>query len=177
MPSASRIGSRGAAIEHPRWLASERGFVPGSVDAVPGPATRRMPSDSNPPCAAAQPDTFEPLGPRYRARGTAYYPHHSRLGGGFLDRRGRPLHTLQDYLAGRAPYVSVAMDTRAFPYGTKLRIPELEARHGRPIELRVVDTHGAFRWRGTSRIDICVKTYRDTLDRTINGPLTLIPVR
>lgn len=115
-----------------------------------------------------------PRGETHRARGTGYYPHDSKLEGGFQDRKGRPLHTLQDYLAGRAPYVSVAMDKNAFPYGTKLRIPELEAKYGRPIEFRVVDTGGAFRGKGTSRIDICTENRAASLDATINGPLTLI---
>src|SRR5437868_163147 len=87
---------------------------------------------------ATQADGFDPArGNRFSSRGTGYYPDASALEGGFKDRLGRPLNTLQDYLAGRAPYVSVAMDSKAFPYGTKLRIPELEAKYGRPIEFRV----------------------------------------
>lgn len=110
----------------------------------------------------------------HRSRGTGYYPHNSRMEGGYKDMRGKPLHTLQDYLAGRAPYVSVAMDNRAgFPYGQRVRIQELEQKYGRPIEFRVVDTGGAFKGRGTSRIDICTANRRASLDRTINGPLTL----
>lgn len=94
--------------------------------------------------------------------------------GGYLDRKGKKLHTLQDYLAGKAPYVSVAMDKKMkIPYGTKLRIAELEKKYGRPIEFRVVDTGGAFTGRGTSRIDICTGSKKDSLDKTINGPLTL----
>jgi 3D (Asp-Asp-Asp) domain-containing protein len=121
--------------------------------------------------------TDAPRGDTYRARGTGYYPHDSKLEGGFQDRSGRPLHTLQDYLAGKAPYVSVAMDKSAFPYGTKLRIPELEAKYGRAIDFRVVDTGGAFKGRGTSRIDICTENRAASLDPTINGPLTLIRPR
>jgi 3D (Asp-Asp-Asp) domain-containing protein len=97
--------------------------------------------------------------------------------GGFLDRKGKPLHTLQDFLSGKAPYVSVAMDSKAFPYGTKLRIPELEKKYGRPIEFRVVDTGGAFKGKGTSRIDICTANRKASLDPTVNGKLTLIPQR
>jgi 3D (Asp-Asp-Asp) domain-containing protein len=113
------------------------------------------------------------VGASFRARGTGYYPDSSALEGGFVDRIGKPLRTLQDYLAGRAEYVSVAMDTRAFKYGTHLRIAQLEAKYGRAIDFRVVDTGGAFRGKGTSRIDVCVKTYRDTLDATINGMLDI----
>lgn len=109
----------------------------------------------------------------FLARGTGYYPANNSLEGGFVDRKGAPLHTLQDFLAGRAPYVSVAMDSKAFPYGTNLRIPELERKYGRPIDFRVVDTGGAFVGKGTSRIDICTANNAASLDSTINGPLHL----
>jgi 3D (Asp-Asp-Asp) domain-containing protein len=95
--------------------------------------------------------------------------------GGYLDRKGKPLHTLQSYLAGKSPYVSVAMDSKAFKYGQPLRIPELEKKYGRPIDFRVVDTGGAFKGRGTSRIDIATANSRASHDATVNGPLTLIP--
>jgi len=107
----------------------------------------------------------------YEAVGSGYFPDPSRMEGGFNDRLGRPLRTLQDYLRGLAPYVSVAMDPAAFPYGTRLRIRELEARYGRRIEFRVVDTGGAFRGRGTARMDICTANRTASIDATINGPL------
>lgn len=108
------------------------------------------------------------------SRGTGYYPDSSALEGGYVDRRGKKLNTLQDFLAGRADYVSVAMDKNMkIPYGKKLRIPELEKKYGRPIEFRVVDTGGAFTGKGTSRIDICTASKKDSLDPTVNGPLTL----
>jgi len=115
-----------------------------------------------------------PSGTRYSSKGTGYYPHNSALEGGFKDRRGAPLKTLQDFLAGRSNYVSVAMDSNAFPYGTKLRIPELERKYGRVIEFRVVDTGGAFKNKGTSRIDICTANKSASLDPTVNGRLTLV---
>jgi 3D (Asp-Asp-Asp) domain-containing protein len=114
---------------------------------------------------------------RFTARGTGYYPDASPLEGGFVDRRGKPLRTLQQYLAGNADYVSVAMDSKAFPYGTKLRIHELERKYGRTIEFRVVDTGGAFKGKWTSRIDICTANERASLDSTINGTLTIDRVR
>ena len=89
----------------------------------------------------------------FTARGTGYFPCASTLEGGLQDRRGRPLYTLQDFLAERAPYVSVAMDPKAFPYGTSLRIPEIEKKYGRAITFLVVDTGDAFIGRGSSRID------------------------
>ena len=52
-----------------------------------------------------------------------------------------------------------------------LRIKELETKYGRPIEFRVVDTGGAFRGKGRSRIDVCVKNKTASFDATINGTL------
>ncbi len=107
----------------------------------------------------------------FTSRGTGYYPANSRLEGGFVDRIGRPLKTLQQFLDGDASYVSVAMDTNAFRYGTRLRIRELDEKYGRSIVFRVVDTGGAFRGKGRSRIDVCVKDRAASLDATINGTL------
>jgi 3D (Asp-Asp-Asp) domain-containing protein len=86
---------------------------------------------------------------------------------------GAKLNTLQDYLAGKAPYVSVAMDPKAFGYGTKLRIAELEKKYGKTIEFRVVDTGGAFYGKGTSRLDVCTANAAASVDPTINGTLTV----
>ncbi|MFN8611157.1 MAG: hypothetical protein U0931_26675 [Vulcanimicrobiota bacterium] len=109
-----------------------------------------------------------------KATGTGYYPDSSAMEGGYVDRKGKKLNTLQDFLAGKADYVSVAMDKNEnIPYGTKLRIPELEKKYGRPIEFRVVDTGGAFTGKGSSRIDICTANEKASTDPTINGPLTL----
>ena len=149
------------------------------ADGVVGPKTRTAlasaPAKPAPQSPSAPTDSFEPAkGTSYKARGTAYYPDASPLEGGFVDRKGAKLRTLQDYLAGKVDYVSVAMDSKAFPYGTKIRIPELEKKYGRPIEFRVVDTGGAFKGKGTSRIDVCVANHRASLDPTINGPLTIV---
>lgn len=110
-------------------------------------------------------------GQAFTSRGTGYYPSSSQLEGGFVDRRGAKLRTLQQYLAGNAEYVSVAMDSNAFAYGQKLRIRELEVKYNRVIEFRVVDTGGAFRGKGRSRIDICTANQSASLDSTINGTL------
>lgn len=107
----------------------------------------------------------------FTARGTGYYPSSSQLEGGFNDRAGKRLRTLQQYLAGSADYVSVAMDSTAFKYGTRLRIHELDAKYGRAIVFRVVDTGGAFRGKGRTRIDICTSSRSASLERTINGTL------
>jgi hypothetical protein len=105
------------------------------------------------------------------ARGSGYFPADDPVEGGFVDRRGKRLRTLQQFLAGTADYVSVAMDTNAFEYGQRLAIRELEEKYGRAIVFRVVDTGGAFRGKGRSRIDICTANRAASLDRTINGTL------
>lgn len=196
--SASATSSDVRAVQQ---ALSDQGFDPGGVDGVAGPKTRAaivafqkanglvadgiagpktraaLFATSSGTAPAPAGDGFEPpKGPSYRARGTGYYPDSSALEGGFVDRKGAPLHTLQDFLSGKAPYVSVAMDSHAFPYGTQLRIPELEAKYGRAIPFRAVDTGGAFVGKGTSRIDICTANARASLDPTINGPLTLVRV-
>jgi len=114
-----------------------------------------------------------------QARGTGYYPARSRMEGGFKDTQEKPLHTLQDFLAGDADHVSIALDKKLYrsgeiAYGDRFRIPELEAKYGRPIEFRAVDTGNAFTGRGFSRVDICTDSRADSLEPTVNGPLTLI---
>lgn len=115
----------------------------------------------------------EATGDTFRSDGSGYYPDSSAMEGGFVDRRGARLRTLQQFLDGSADYVSVAMDTNAFSYGQKLRIKELEQKYGRTIEFRVVDTGGAFRGKGRSKIDICVANRQASYDATVNGMLTI----
>lgn len=116
---------------------------------------------------------------RFMVECTAYHPTSSATGsaenvmeGGPLDRRGFPLMfefgkhtmrlTLEEFLAGRAPYVAVAMDVfpRGPRYSTTMRCPELERElnKGLPILFMVVDTGGAFRGKGMGRMDICCST-------------------
>lgn len=162
-------------------------FNPGGPVAPPRPPPPTVcsdgtrppcPRDNNPPDVPPGGATSFEVGQEYPTRATAYYPSNSALEGGFNDRRGAPLYTLQQYLAGEAPYVSVAMDRRLnVPYGQRVRIPELEQSYnnGNPIEFRVVDTGSAFTDRGTSRIDICTANEAASLDERINRNLTLIP--
>lgn len=110
----------------------------------------------------------------YQAKGTGYYPDASALEGGFTDRQGKPLRTLQDFLKGEVQYVSVAMDKDLkIPYGTTVTIPEIEASYKKPIEFRVVDTGGAFTGKGYTRIDICTADEPASRDPAINRMLTL----
>lgn len=112
---------------------------------------------------------------------TAYYPPppegyaseaEAALEGGALDCRGAPLHTLQDFLEGSAPYVSVAMDAAAMkgqlPYGTLLCLPAVNLHYGKQVEFRVVDTGGAFAGKGLTRMDVCVRGKRACYDKLVN---------
>jgi hypothetical protein len=129
------------------------------------------PSEADEPLAESS-DEIRTVG-SFVSRGTGYYPANNSMEGGFLDRRGAKLRTLQQFLAGRADYVSVAMDSKAFAYGQRLRIAQLEAKYGRSIVFRVVDTGGAFRGKGRTRIDICTANRSASLDSTINGRLDI----
>ena len=121
----------------------------------------------------------------FEARAMAYYPtpdDHStpenRLEGGPVDRRGNPLCTLQGFLAGATPYVSVAMDRdNGLPYGTVLVIPALNSRYARLIPFLVVDTGSAFRDKGLTRLDICVADKAASLDPAVNATLDVIALR
>lgn len=138
--------------------------------------------------------------------GTGYYPHNSKMEGGYHDMLGKPLRTLQDFLDGKAEYVSIALDKNMYEhyikaqrqkfaktgqnkyhkymdmqpqvkYGDIFRIPELEKKYGKVIIFKAVDTGGAFTDKGFSRVDIATRSNHHAKDRTINGPLTLVPYR
>jgi hypothetical protein len=105
------------------------------------------------------------------AKGSGYFPDSSRMEGGFVDMRETKLRTLQQFLDGQADYVSVAMDVGIFKYRQRLRIKEFNEKYGKEIVFRVVDTGGAFKGKGTSRMDICTANRKASLDSTVNGTL------
>ena len=96
---------------------------------------------------------------------TLYTTENTAMEGGPLDRCGRKLNTLDDYMNWKANEVSVAMDRLALPYGTLIRIPAIEKRLNvaDPIPFRIVDTGSAFQGKGLSRLDICVGHSQDTI--------------
>ena len=108
----------------------------------------------------------EPIEYPLTAKLSAYWPATSaeeeKMEGGPVDVRDRPLYSLQQYLAGSAPYVSVAADRSEFTkYGEQIAIQELEQFYERPIVFRVVDALHADRSKkgkgqGTGRLDIRV---------------------
>jgi hypothetical protein len=124
-----------------------------------------------------------PLEGTHTAIGTGYYPHNDSMNGGFYDERSskkdpRPLHTLQDFLAGKTNEVTVAMDDKV-PYGQKITIPEMDDKYrARLNELGYdhipfvkKDSGSHFTGKGYSAIDICVKTKAETND--IEGNYTV----
>ena len=160
-----------------RWPLLAAGLVALSVAATlcPFPASAAPPQPETTIASVPSPPPAPRAERSYQAVATGYFPKNVGIEGGPHDRHGKPLHTLQSFLAGKAPYVSVAMDRQLdIPYGTRLHIPELEDRYGRPIEFRVVDTGGAFTGKGYSRIDICTASQRHSQDGAVNAPLTLV---
>lgn len=114
-------------------------------------------------------------GGSFQARLTGYWPvsdtasaAEKRMEGGNNDRKGKPLHSLEQHQADPAahPYVSVAGDDAIFPYGQRI---ELDA-WPRAV-FRVVDTGGHFRGAG--------KVYRvlgrEPLDIRVNSNKTVVP--
>lgn len=119
--------------------------------------------------------------PKVNLRLTGYWPFTARsdekkMEGGVFDRMMPPgkykndptsqqykdhiLHTVEDYLAGTAPFVSLSGDDAIWPYAQAVRIPWT---NGGTILGRVVDTGSHFRginklYRavGFEPIDVCV---------------------
>lgn len=146
------------------------GIKPGTKqDPIEVTAPKLLRPELRQPPASGELDVLR----QFPSRSTSYYPHNSRMQGGFWDRKGYELFTLQAYLRGEAPYVSVAMDSKVAKYGTQIRIPELEEKYGRPIDFRLVDTGGRFKGRGTQKIDICSETKRDAYRPEVNKTLSV----
>jgi hypothetical protein len=112
-------------------------------------------------------------GGQFHARLTGYWPFQRGLSaaerkmeGGATDRKGGPLYTLEQYLAGQAPYVSVSGDDSIFPYGQRLAIDVWPG-----VPFRVTDTGGHFRGAG--------KVYRvmgyEPLDICVDSDQTKVP--
>ncbi|XP_033333804.2 uncharacterized protein LOC117224777 [Megalopta genalis] len=95
-----------------------------------------------------------------------------------LDARMKKLRTLQDFLDGRAEFVTVSMDLDSgIPYGTKVCIPEINEKFGNQIPLQVRDRSHykdvITKSPDFSHVDICVRTEEDTYDSYVNGIVTL----
>ena len=110
---------------------------------------------------------------------TAYYPDfNSDNESDYLDARMKKLRNLQDFLDGRNAFVTVSMDLDSgIPYGTKVCIPELNAKLQRQIPLQVRDRSHyddvKSKLPDFSHVDICVRTEEDTYDNSVNGIVTI----
>lgn len=96
-----------------------------------------------------------------RVRATVYTPFlaktrkERKMEGPPVDRHAQTVCTLERYLDGACPYVSVAIDQRLkVPNGTPLLIPEISALLGRKVPFRIVDTGSKKFFRGPRHIDI-----------------------
>ena len=79
--------------------------------------------------------------------------------GGVHDSNSQPLHTVEDFLAGKSDHVSISGDDEIFPYGQKVLIPW----GNQTLVGRVTDTGDHFRgfqkvYRAVGRepLDVCV---------------------
>jgi len=91
---------------------------------------------------------------------TWYSPGKGNLAveGGPLARRNLPAYTIERYLAGEAPYVTVAMDPDIFPFGTTVTNDAFRDTKGNLIPFRVTDTGSAFKGAGLSKMDIATES-------------------
>ncbi len=137
---------------------SSRGFLSAMEISTSGPGAveQKAPNDDAPIVESVIKQTQSNV-QTFSSKLTLYTTQRNKMEGGPNDRVGKPLRTLKAFVAGKVPFVSVAMDPKAFPYGTLLRIPEIEKRLGvSPIPFKVVDTGGDFFHKGRTRMDVCV---------------------
>jgi hypothetical protein len=109
-------------------------------------------------------DAMNGSGEKVALRLTGYWPFTARpdevkMEGGLKDRKGNPLHTVEDFFAGKSDHVSLSGDYTIWPYGQKVLIPWGD----RTVVGRVTDTgshfHGAgklIRAVGYEPMDVCV---------------------
>lgn len=111
-------------------------------------------------------------GGTFKVHATGYWPFSAKasekkMEGAPVDRKGKPLHTVEDFLAGKADHVSVSGDDAIFPYGQLLVVDW----GGKSIKARVTDTGGHFRGAG--------KVYRvigeEPLDFCVESSKTAVP--
>lgn len=108
-------------------------------------------------------------GGTFAARLTGYWPYaaktaaEKRMEGGHNDRKGKPIHTLEQHQANPVlhPYVSASGDDAIFPYGQRIEIDQWPG-----VVFRVVDTGGHF--RGTNKVYRIMG--REPLDIAVDSP-------
>jgi hypothetical protein len=80
------------------------------------------------------------------------------LAEGSLDAHRHPLCTLEAFLDGDVPHISVAVDLDSIPYGTPLSIRALDAHFGRPLPFRAVSETERTAKAKRSYLEICVSS-------------------
>lgn len=115
-------------------------------------------------------------GGTFQARLTGYWPFtakteaEKKMEGGHHDRKGKPLHTLEQHLADPSahPFVSVSGDDAIFPYGQRISISTWPN-----AVFRVTDTGGHFRGSGKvyrvtglEPLDVCVDSKETKVPKT-----------
>jgi hypothetical protein len=115
-----------------------------------------------------------------KLRLTGYWPFSARedekkMEGGIHDRKGNPLHTVEDFLSGKAPFVSLSGDDAVWPYGQLIKIPWVG---GKIITGRVVDTGSHFRGAGkiyrvagAEPIDVCVASSKSEVPKLVDAQI------
>ena len=140
---------------------------------------------------------------------TEYFPFRpdlsdkeKKMEGGILDRMDKPLYSLEDYIEGKAPYVSLACDylggspgrvAEFRRYGFKVWLTKLSADINSfidtaitvpvMIEFRLVDTGEAFygktkkiRAAGYEPIDVCRRA-KPSAKKSFSGMLTELTLK
>jgi hypothetical protein len=114
----------------------------------------------------------------FPVRCTGYWPFaarpdEQRMEGGLKDRKGNPLHTLEDFRAGKAPFVSASGDWTIFPYGQRIVIDQFP-----DVIIRVTDTGQHFygkgkvyREPGREPFDICVASSKTPVVPNANATI------
>jgi hypothetical protein len=157
--------------------------VTGALDARTAKALR----DRRSRAASTEPVYFEGSEADFEAKSgaqtiqnvlaTVYTPYLAKtkkarkLEGPPIDRHDQTVCTLERYLAGSCPYVSVAIDPRlGVPNGTPLLIPEISNLAGRPVHFRIVDTGSKKRFKGTGHVDVATDSNQhEGFGRLISG--------
>jgi hypothetical protein len=92
---------------------------------------------------------------------------------GSLDAKEHRLCTLEAFLDGDVPFVSVAVDLEEIPYGAALSVPSLDAALGRHVVLRAVHQNERTEGCGSAYVEICVSERTAENERLFERLLTV----
>ena len=133
--------------------------TPADVQAAVAAAVPEAPPDVTAAAAAGDTDTVKASSwyqGQIQLRLTGYWPWEAaqsgdaaekNMEGGVNDRKGKPLHSVEDFFAGKSAYVSLSGDDKAWPWGQRV---DFVWSDGRKVIGRVVDTGRNF--RGSTKV-------------------------